>query len=80
MFQVVLQVSKTRFCWGDRLSFAASQKDAPPERRVKQITVQKISWKAGVSLKRFIVGFLIGLTECNVAISSGSYFPDFNLT
>jgi hypothetical protein len=54
MFQVVLQVSKTRFCWGDRLSFAASQKDAPPERRVKQITVKKICWKARVILTLFI--------------------------
>jgi hypothetical protein len=54
IFQVVLQVSKTRFCWGDRLSLAASQKEAPPERRVKQITVQKICWKAGVTLKFFM--------------------------
>jgi hypothetical protein len=40
------------------LSLAANQQEAPPERRVKQTTVKKISWKAGVSLKRFIVNVL----------------------
>jgi hypothetical protein len=42
IFQVLLQVSKTRFCWGDRLSLAASQKDALPKRRVKQTVVKKV--------------------------------------
>jgi predicted NACHT family NTPase len=51
IFQVVLQFSKTRICWGERLSLAANQQEAPPERRVKQTTVKKISWKAGVILK-----------------------------
>jgi len=55
IFQVVLEVSKMRVCWGERLSFAASQKDAPPERRVKQTTVKKTCWKAGGHLKLFMV-------------------------
>jgi hypothetical protein len=55
IFQVVLQFSKTRICSGDRLFLAASQKEAPPERRVKQTTVKKTCWKAGVKLKLFIV-------------------------
>jgi hypothetical protein len=42
IFQVVLQVSKTRFCWGDRLSLAPSQTEALPERRVKQTVVKKV--------------------------------------
>jgi hypothetical protein len=57
IFQVVLQFSKTRICWGDRLSLAASQKEAPPERRVKQTTVKNTCWKAGVMLK-FFMGFV----------------------
>ncbi len=54
IFQVVLQVSKMRVCWGRRLSLLASHREVPPERRVKQTTVKKTCWKAGGSLTFFM--------------------------
>ena len=63
MFQVVVQVSKTLVCWGDRLVLLDNQIETVPDKNVKQTTVKKTCWKAGLTVT-FFMGYTFNLSLC----------------